>query len=284
MLITHDYGSACWWCGAIATTGEHKYKKTDIKREFFDPSQPLAPVIIRDGQQILVQGPNSDSLKFPLVLCAPCNTAKSQPLDRAYDLVIEYLAANEISLAQGAYIDFSKIDPISTVTTKLDFLRYVVKHICCRLSQNKVQIASSVIEFLNGETNILDGMAIHFIQNLDLLALIHAPKDPLGTYLGLSPLHVNFDRHRIQNAYGALHYRSFEIRYICDNMIDQAHFPGLHEYNAYPIAVLTKVALRGVIPDSLNYLNIPAAHDASPDEYSRLAYNALMYRWYLNPS
>lgn len=30
----YDYEGRCWWCGDPATTGEHKFKRSDLKRSF----------------------------------------------------------------------------------------------------------------------------------------------------------------------------------------------------------------------------------------------------------
>ncbi|MFC5112013.1 hypothetical protein [Kibdelosporangium philippinense] len=32
--IRHDYAGQCWWCGSVADTREHRYKRSDLIRDF----------------------------------------------------------------------------------------------------------------------------------------------------------------------------------------------------------------------------------------------------------
>lgn len=82
----------CWMCAsAIKLTREHKIKATDIRRQF--GSEPLVigtyGDVIQNARSL--QSPNSKRLKFSATICEECNTSRTQPADRSYDLFMSYV-------------------------------------------------------------------------------------------------------------------------------------------------------------------------------------------------
>ena len=73
MISTKDYRGQCWWCGNTADSREHKYKSSDIKREFGKHSYKGNKAVKRIFDELdrgdNVQGANSNFLKFGFTIC-----------------------------------------------------------------------------------------------------------------------------------------------------------------------------------------------------------------------
>jgi hypothetical protein len=90
------YTAGCWMWGNKANSKEHRYKKTDLKREFPLKSKgapysyeelPCLISFAKDAEDALtiIKGPNADCIKYPWLICADCNNKHSQKMDIAYD-------------------------------------------------------------------------------------------------------------------------------------------------------------------------------------------------------
>jgi hypothetical protein len=157
LIGTRDYQGNCWWCGSIADSREHKYKSTDLKREFGKYSYKGENKIVRvgrseDGDEI--QGPNSDIVKFRKTICRNCNAAKSKEMDSDYNLFIEYLKDNEDEIYKSKSFNSSAIFSTEWKEKILSVKRYFVKHICCHLAEVNIEIQKDAIDFLNGSNNL----------------------------------------------------------------------------------------------------------------------------------
>lgn len=90
----YDYAGRCWWCEAEADSREHKWKRSDIVR-IYGPG-PYGGELLwgnEHGQSRILQGSRSSELKYKATLCQRCNNARSQPLDRAYDVWAGFVSA-----------------------------------------------------------------------------------------------------------------------------------------------------------------------------------------------
>ena len=156
MIEKHDYEDLCWWCGNAADSGEHKYKKADLVREFGKGPYKDANELVRgiEGQLRRIQGPNSKEAKFENNLCQTCNNEKSQPFDTTYDEFAEYIRRNEQNIIATRQFKFSEIFGGDWKDYRLNLLRYYVKHICCRLAAAGILVGKEVIDFLNGEQDL----------------------------------------------------------------------------------------------------------------------------------
>jgi hypothetical protein len=69
MIEMYDYKDRCWWCGNAADSGEHKYKKADLVREFGKGPYKGAKELVRviEGQLKIIQGPNSKRLNLKVL-------------------------------------------------------------------------------------------------------------------------------------------------------------------------------------------------------------------------
>lgn len=101
----------CWICGQEANSKEHIIKKSDLTRVFgngpYKGDNALAH--IKNGRQQLIQGPNSDKIKYRDSLCHDCNTTATQPFDFAYNKFIDFIYENEQGILRKRFIDFADI-------------------------------------------------------------------------------------------------------------------------------------------------------------------------------
>ena len=173
MVETHDYKDSCWWCGNKADSGEHKYKKSDILREFgrgaYKGKDEIARVI--DGQSRKVQGPKSDELKFKKNICQKCNNQRSQEFDICYGQFTNYIKDNENEIIKTKRFVFSEIYGKEWGESKNNLLRYYTKHICCRLAESNILIRDEIIEFLNGNSKLFF-INFHMQIRQDIVAMI----------------------------------------------------------------------------------------------------------------
>lgn len=170
---------SCWWCGAKASSREHKIKRSDLVRDFgkqFD--EPL--VRLSKGLESSVQGPGSTLLKFEANLCSNCNSARSQPFDRAYDSFTGYLAANQKHVLASRRIDLRSVYGNDWREATENLLRYLVKHAGCRLTQNDVRIPSSLVAYLDGSALPSDAFALEVEIRGDVAEMV-----PMGFTGGL---------------------------------------------------------------------------------------------------
>ena len=147
----------CWWClERPATTGEHKYKRTDLARLMDDDSL----VWFGDNSTREIRGRsgvNRDRygvVKFPKSMCAECNNVRSQPFDRAYDRFATFLAER-----QGRLLGKVPLSDIYGDTWREDnrsLARYYAKHFGCRLQQLNMPIPNSLRAFLDGSDSMPD--------------------------------------------------------------------------------------------------------------------------------
>ncbi len=142
----------CWWCGSPATTREHKYKKSQLKRNFsstFDCREMLSWFSGKKTRG--VQGLNSKRLKFSALLCKNCNNQRSQPFDRAYDDFMSHVDNNSSEIIKKESIDLEDIYHDRVKQQFASLLGYLVKHISCRLAESDYGIPGNFINFLNGK-------------------------------------------------------------------------------------------------------------------------------------
>lgn len=127
----------CWICGDPATTSEHKIKKSDLARVHGRGSAFVAANLNykrSDDSVVILQGPDSKWLKWPNVLCAPCNNQKTQPFDRAYEDFIEYADANRRELMTTRQVDFSVVYGGVWRERQRDLFKYFTKALGCKIA------------------------------------------------------------------------------------------------------------------------------------------------------
>lgn len=149
----------CWWCGNIADSGEHIFKKSDFKRAYGNPpySKEFQPYIVNGpNRKKVVQGPNSDAGKFLRNLCKNCNNSRSSKYDLAYDKFIDDSKQYFHEIFKTGEIDLIKIFGTNWKDEFGNTLRYYVKHICCRLSNEGIEVPTNLINYLDQKEELLD--------------------------------------------------------------------------------------------------------------------------------
>ncbi|WP_174545770.1 hypothetical protein [Nocardiopsis dassonvillei] len=172
----HQMTGLCWWCGHPAETGEHIFKKSDIKKHMMPnkttDESGISMISREDGAIREIQGPNSKHLKFRKSMCARCNNQKSQPFDNSYDLFIEYALTVARTERCSTTIRFSDIFGSSWTKQRDNLIRYFMKHIGCRLHDNGIRVPKKMVEYMNGDSINPDGVQFLFGNRLDLAAYL----------------------------------------------------------------------------------------------------------------
>lgn len=157
LLVAAD--GMCWWCRASpATTGEHKYKASDLGRMmdgdalvWFDDAGGMRHLNGRGA----IQRDRHGVVKFAKSLCAPCNNARSQPFDLAYEKFSNYIDAHP-EMHQKEGVDFAAVFGTPWRDQLLNLARYYVKHFGCQMVQQGIVIPDSLRAFLDGSEDMPD--------------------------------------------------------------------------------------------------------------------------------
>jgi len=227
MISTFDYNDNCWWCGNKADSGEHKYKKADLIREFgrgpYKGNDAIVRVLL--GKQRNIPGPNSKEVKFENNLCQPCNNARSQPFDREYDTFTEYIRQNEYVICTAKQFKFSEIFGSNWKDNRENLVKYFVKHICCSLAIAKVLIKPPLIDYLNG-TSDLEYLSLHLEIREDIVALVKnykAKGKEIGNlWIGKMSCMLSPSTGAISEVTSFLGYRWLRLNYTYDESISPA--------------------------------------------------------------
>jgi hypothetical protein len=152
-------GSTCWWCEQRpATTGEHKFKRTDLSRLMGDSmliygSDEMAAMREIRGKSGITRD-RYGVIKFPKSMCDLCNNNRSKPFDQAYEIFSDHVASNWLSIMPG--VSFEEIFGSSWETAALNVARYYGKHFGCRMVRAGLPVPQSLRDFLDGNTDMPD--------------------------------------------------------------------------------------------------------------------------------
>ena len=164
----------CWWCGKAASTKEHKFKKTDLEREFGNGQYIGDNSVLKciNVEQKEVRSSTSKTVKFEKNLCQCCNNEKSKAIDNDYDRFIIFIKKNEQQIIESRSFLFSSVFGNNWVEGRDNLLRYYVKHICCRLASSNIPISPNMLNFLDG-TEIIKHISFHLEIREDIIAMIN---------------------------------------------------------------------------------------------------------------
>jgi hypothetical protein len=256
MIEFYDYKNHCWWCGNEADSAEHKYKQTDLKREFGKVPYKGRKEIVRgiSGKLRKILGPNSKEVKFKKNICQNCNNNKSQSFDSEYEKFTKYIKNHENEIISKRQFIFSEIYGDSWADCRANLLRYYVKHICCRLASNNIFIRNEIINFLNG-TSKLFFLNFHIEIREDLIAMIKFLREEgLGDgclWIGDLIYDISKSTGKMSNARSYHGYRWLRMNYLYDDSCFQAedNFSDnivnlISDYNIDP----TKILARDIAP------------------------------------
>jgi hypothetical protein len=149
MLHAAQTAGACWWCRTNpADSCEHKMKRSDLVRQF--GSGPYRELVsVRAGRMRDVQGPNSDLAKFARTMCTRCNNERSQPFDLTYDRFTAYIHDKERHVLASRSVDLRAVYGRDWERGRDGLLRFLAKHIGCRLAEKAMEVPESIREYLD---------------------------------------------------------------------------------------------------------------------------------------
>jgi hypothetical protein len=181
-------GRQCWICGAAADSSEHRIKSSDLRRRYGRGKYrgATAPAHIRAGELLgYIQGPNAESLRYPPSVCTACNSTRTQPFDRAYDLLVSWLASNESVVLGRRFLDFTEIYGPDFPQQQLNLFRYFAKSFGCRLVDAGQAVPVDIVTLLN-KAPFQTALRLTCAVNEDVLLL---PQTARNGLIGKGDLH-----------------------------------------------------------------------------------------------
>lgn len=173
LLRRKSYIGVCCWCQGPAKSGEHIFKKTDVKR-LFSMKNESQPILIHrravtptspTNRLEHMQGANSELVKFSHVLCADCNGSKSQPFDLAYSRFSQYWYENRRAIVHDQKLDFSQIFGSDWENQCHNLGKYFLKHVACRLADSGFEVPGSLTAALGSDAP--DFRSVHLGFRID---------------------------------------------------------------------------------------------------------------------
>jgi hypothetical protein len=137
----------CWICNRNeANSGEHKTKRSDLLAVLGEPTQE-APFYYHDLHKANrpVKSLDAKILKSPVRICADCNTTRTQPHDRAWERMSDWLRKRQPPLKVGDLVRSNRVFPYNTRKEMTNVHLFFLKLFGCMLSEaeangNKVPI------------------------------------------------------------------------------------------------------------------------------------------------
>jgi len=137
------------------------------------------------GETFQIQGPNSQRLKLVPNLCAKCNGARSQSSDKSYTHFINSFKKLKNEFLDSNSIDFTKIYVGNWQIQKRNLYKYILKHACCRMSENQIVIPNAIVDFLDDRTDNCS-FKIFFVSKLyDEFLMSHDIPSSYKSHLGI---------------------------------------------------------------------------------------------------
>jgi hypothetical protein len=127
----------CWICNLNeANSGEHKTKRSDLLAVLGEPTQ-TNPFYYHDLERPNrpVKGLDAKILKAPIRICAECNTNRTQPHDRSWEQMSDWLRKRKPPLKVGGLVRGNLIFPYDTRTAMKNVHLFFLKLFGCMLCE-----------------------------------------------------------------------------------------------------------------------------------------------------
>ncbi len=173
----------CWICGDVATTGEHRIKYSDLKYLYPYITQKTPLFHRRDGekQKHNIGSLKSNHLKFDALLCAKCNNERTQPYDKAWEELSNYLRENWDDILKVNKVYLLNIFPKNTIINMVDVQLFFVKIFGCKIKESDAPI--NLVPF---SESLLDNSENHdvyiFFRDSDI--------EMVGNYCSISNIDI----------------------------------------------------------------------------------------------
>lgn len=232
----------CWWCGAKATTREHKFKASDLRRiattdgvRDLDALHKVSPT--RSGPlRTLKRG---SEVQWGLNLCGPCNNTRSQPFDVAYDRFVGFLRANGDTLSERRSLDWTEVYGAGWAEGSADLVRYFVKQFGCMMATQHLPVPDDARAFLDGATRCPSVQSVLYRDHRPaaMHRKLRRSGDPEGalSFIGLPATKAFADGTRLTGAdyMCRLAYLVFDVRWR-----DGQDQPSFHETQFLPLPII----------------------------------------------
>jgi hypothetical protein len=131
----------CWICGGAGTTGEHRIKRSDLRSLFQTPTQ-TKPLYFHDGKvkNRPIGSLDAKILRSLCCICPKCNTTLTQPHDRAWQKMSNWLRATDYEIKPAAIVRANRIFPYDTAREMRNVHLYFVKQFGCQISEHVIPI------------------------------------------------------------------------------------------------------------------------------------------------
>jgi hypothetical protein len=131
----------CWICGAEGNTGEHLVKASDL-RKYFGPVTQRKPLYFhtKTKSNIRFGSIKSRLLKSKALICNRCNSALTQPYDRAWEELYSYIVHNWSKIFKTRQINMKKVFPGCSNKSLLYVHLYFIKIFGCQIAENSIPI------------------------------------------------------------------------------------------------------------------------------------------------
>jgi hypothetical protein len=129
----------CWICRQRpADSSEHRFKASDFRARALGVSQKTPVFLQRDGEatNIQVGGSKSRNLKFGRSICSYCNNTLTQPYDRAWERLSDYLHEDWKGIRRRRSFRPSVPFPRCPITAGLRVHLYFVKMLGCKILED----------------------------------------------------------------------------------------------------------------------------------------------------
>lgn len=144
----------CWWCGDLATTQEHRIKHSTLRRVARDETGRADPANVfkksADYEGTLRSLSKGSQVKWHKNMCASCNNARSQPFDRAYDVMDSFIIEHADQMMRWRRLTWMDVYGSEWEEAAGNLGRYFGKQVACMLASQRLPIPNDLIEFLDG--------------------------------------------------------------------------------------------------------------------------------------
>lgn len=195
----------CWWCGAPATTSEHKYKHRDLRRVRGASEEAGVYRSAEEGFSGVLQSLKKGStVLWSKSLCAKCNNEHSQPFGRSYDEFVDYLNSHWDELMTARRLRWRRIYGRDWRRKSLALSQYLVKQFGCMMRTCDLPVPDDARQFLNGRGNgdlaITLAVDDEFLDARQRLMPQMGNDDWLRTFIGLPETMARHDGQTLTGA------------------------------------------------------------------------------------
>lgn len=230
----YNYNGKCWWSGLIADTKEHRFKASILKMLFSNPDSD--PVLVRERKIFDLKSPKNQKAKFRKKnLNSRYNNELSKDFDESFSEFAKYIYRNISTIIYSNQLSLLNIWGDNYLEKHLNVLRFIAKHIGCRMYDLDFKVPDCLVNFLNGSA-YCEGLVVIYYIDMSLLEVTENGKYP---YFGIEPLNVlqlAEDKNKITDLTGGIELGPFIIRYVLSSEINDEKYPGVREALTYPMS------------------------------------------------